>query len=166
MSSAEIFLLAPDDAQARSAAEALFATIGVELAGLLPCAADVRHIGSTAIPGCLTKGDLDIVVRVGERDFAAAEQALEGRFARNLGSDRSAYFAAFEDGGATPHLGIQLVVIGSACDDFHPFSAALRADPALVVEYNRLKQARHGKPMDDYRRAKDAFITRVLDRAG
>jgi GrpB-like predicted nucleotidyltransferase (UPF0157 family) len=166
MSSAEVFLLAPDDAQARSAADALFAAIGVELAALMPCAADIRHIGSTAVPGCLTKGDLDIAVRVGERDFAAAEKVLERRFARNLGSDRSAYFAAFEDCDATPHLGIQLVVIGSACDDFHPFTAALRADPALVAEYNRLKQAWHGKPMDDYRRAKDAFITRILDRTG
>ena len=94
------------------------------------------------------------------------KRSSKRRFARNLGSDRTPYFAAFEDRGAAPHLGIQLVVVGSECDDFHPFIAVLRADPALVAEYNRLKQAWHGKPMDDYRRAKDAFIARVLGRAG
>jgi GrpB protein len=95
--SAEMFLLAPDDAHARAAAEALFASIRRELEALLPCAADIRHIGATAVPGCLTKGDLDIVVRVAEQDFPAADAALEGRFARNLGSIRLATFAAFED---------------------------------------------------------------------
>jgi hypothetical protein len=48
MSDAEIFLLAADDAHARAAAEALFASIRCELDALLACAADIRHIGATA----------------------------------------------------------------------------------------------------------------------
>src|SRR5262245_3440981 len=126
MSDAEIFLLAPDDARARATADALFASIRCELEALLPCAADIRHIGATAVPGCLTKGDLDIVVRVAARDFAAADDALAARFERNLGSIRLATFAAFEDKGGTPHLGVQLVGIGSEYDDFHRFAEALR----------------------------------------
>jgi hypothetical protein len=62
MPNPELFLLAPDDARARAAAEALFASTGAEIRALLPYAADIRHIGATAVPGCLTKGDLDIVV--------------------------------------------------------------------------------------------------------
>ena len=163
MSILETFELAPDAAAACAAAERLFAAVRKELAAILPASADIRHIGATAIPGCLTKGDLDIVVRIDVQDFPAADRALEARFARNLGSDRSASFAAFEDAGATPHLGVQLVVVGSAYDDFHRFAEALRADPQLVRAYNHLKETWHGKPMDDYRAAKDAFIARALE---
>jgi hypothetical protein len=31
--------------------------------------------------------------------------------------------------------------------------------------FNQLKRAWHGKPMDDYRAAKDAFIAQVLNPA-
>jgi GrpB-like predicted nucleotidyltransferase (UPF0157 family) len=158
----ETFELAGDDVAARAAAERLFASIRAELAGMLPASADIRHIGATSVPGCLTKGDLDIVVRIDRHDFPPADRALEARFERNLGSVRSASFAAFEDRGAIPHLGIQLVAIGSSYDDFHRFAEALRADPELMRAYNRLKKAWHGKPMDDYRAAKDAFIAGVM----
>jgi GrpB-like predicted nucleotidyltransferase (UPF0157 family) len=160
---AEVFELAPDVAAARAAAESLFASICAELAAMLPASADIRHVGATAIPGCLTKVDLDIVVRIDPQDFALADHALEARFKRNLGSVRTASFAAFEDTGASPHLGVQLVAVGSEYDDFHRFAEALRADPVLVGAYNRLKQAWHGKPMDEYRAAKDAFIARALE---
>lgn len=162
MSSNEIFTLAPDDAAARAAADALFASVHAGLAAMLPPTADVRHIGATAVAGCITKGDLDIVVRVQQDDFPPAEATLAGRLQRNLGSHRSASFAAFEDSATTPHLGIQLVAVGSECDDFHLFTEALRADPRLVEEYNRLKREWHGRPMDDYRQAKGALISHVL----
>ena len=158
----EIFELAPDVTAARAAAESLFASVRAELAAMLPVSADIRHVGATAIPGCLTKGDLDIVVRIDAQDFPVADQALEARFRRNLGSVRSASFAAFEDAGASPHLGVQLVAVGSEYDDFHRFAEALRADPELVSAYGRLKQAWHGKPMDEYGAAKGAFIAGAL----
>lgn len=114
------------------------------------------------MPGCLTKGDLDIVVRVQREDFQAAEAALAARYARNSGSVRTNEFAAFEDETCTPHLGIQLTVKGGGVDVFHQFAAALRADPALVKRYNELKLAHDGQPMDRYRAAKDAFVTDAL----
>jgi len=162
VSIAEIFALADDDGAARAAAEALFASLQAELAAILPPSADIRHIGATAVPGCLTKGDLDIVVRIDARDFPVADEGLGARFARNLGSVRTETFAAFEDDAATPHLGVQLVARGDEFDDFHLFVEALRADPELVRAYNRLKLDWRGRAMDDYRRAKGAFIARVL----
>lgn len=56
--------LAPDPEVARGAAETLFRMVASELAAVLPSSAEVLHIGATAVPGCLTKGDLDIAVRV------------------------------------------------------------------------------------------------------
>jgi hypothetical protein len=35
------------------------------------CRADMT-VGATSIPGCVTKGDLDVVIRVQAADFAAA----------------------------------------------------------------------------------------------
>lgn len=162
MTLSERFHVAADHHQAREAAERLFASMQVQLVAVLPATCEVLHIGATAVPGCLTKGDLDIVVRVKREDFEAAEAALAARFARNSGSIQTEAFAAFEDEACTPHLGIQLTVKGGELDIFHRFVAALRADPALVSRYNALKIAHDGQPMDDYRAAKDAFVTNVL----
>lgn len=160
------FALHADPAEARTAAERLFVRIAAMLRDLLPASADIRHIGATAVPGCLTKGDLDIVVRVPQAAFAAAEMALAARFARNVGSKRTETFSSFEDAATSPHLGIQLAVAGSADDMFHLFVAALLEDPELVATYNALKRRFDGAPMPVYRAAKDTFIAEVLNRHG
>ena len=159
------FLLHPEPARARAAADALFERIAAILRAVLPAGADIRHVGSTAVPGCETKGDLDIVVRVPAVDFAAAEAVLTARLTRNTGSVRTDTFAAFEDATTAPHLGVQLAVIGGPFDDFHRFEAALRRDASLVERYNVLKMQFHGRPMDEYRAAKDTFIAEVLASA-
>jgi GrpB-like predicted nucleotidyltransferase (UPF0157 family) len=158
------FALHPDQARARAEAEQLYERIAADLKVLLPAAADIRHIGATAVPGCLTKGDLDIIVRVAAEAFVAADAALAMRFARNMGSKHTASFSSFEDATTTPHLGIQLATIGSEDDCFHPFVEALRQDPELVAQYNALKRQFDGKPMEIYRTAKSAFVRDVLSR--
>lgn len=158
--------LAPDPDAARGAAEALFRRVASELAAVLPTSAEVLHIGATAVPGCLTKGDLDIAVRVERADFPASQALLNGRLSRNAGSIRTDEFAAFEDAHSSPHLGVQLTVKGGTLDVFHHFVDALRADAVLVDRYNDLKQRFRDGPMADYRAAKDAFIGEVLAARG
>lgn len=165
-SDGETFAIAADLAAARLAAKASFETLARELAAVLPASAEILHVGATAVPGCLTKGDLDVVVRVEIADFPPAEAVLAERFARNRGSIRSETFAAFEDAGRAPPLGVQLVVVGSDIDGFHSFVAALRDDPDLVGRYNALKRAFHGRSMDEYREAKGVFIRQVLESRG
>lgn len=155
-----------DAEDARAAASSLFETLHPALVAMLPAGADIRHIGSTAVPGCLTKGDLDIVVRVAAADFEAADGALASRYARNEGSIRTSEFSAFEDAASEPHLGIQLVVIGAPLDVFHQFVEALRRSPQLVAEYNALKRRFDGVDMASYRAAKDAFVEQVLAAHG
>jgi GrpB-like predicted nucleotidyltransferase (UPF0157 family) len=151
-----------DPERARADAEKLFDIVSRALAAILPPAADIRHIGATAVPGCLTKGDLDIVVRVPAEAFRDADAALASNYARNEGSIRTDSFSAFEDASSHPHLGIQLVVIDGPFDDFHQFAELLRWSPELLDEYNELKRANDGADMDTYRRAKDTFIKWVL----
>ncbi len=162
----ETLKLAPDPDAARGAAETLFRRVASELAAVLPMSAEVLHIGATAVPGCLTKGDLDILVRVDRPDFPAAQALLNERLNRNTGSIRTDDFAAFEDDHSSPHLGVQLTVKGGTLDVFHHFVDALRADPVLVHRYNDLKQRFRDGPMADYRAAKDAFIGGVLAARG
>ncbi len=147
-----------------AAAKRLFSVVEQQLRVELPPEADIRHIGATAVPGCLTKGDLDIVVRVPSEHFASTDAVLAERYARNTGSIRSDSVSAFDDSSRTPHLGIQLASIGGPHDFFHLFVEALRASPELVTEYNALKRRFDGKDMASYRRAKDAFVERVLGR--
>jgi len=106
MADDEVFSLAANADVAREAAEVLFAVVAVELVSVLPGSAEVLHVGATAVPGCLTKGDLDIVVRVDRVDFAFSEALLAKRFSRNEGSIRTDEFAAFEDPDRCPNLGV------------------------------------------------------------
>jgi GrpB-like predicted nucleotidyltransferase (UPF0157 family) len=159
------FSLHPDPMLARTAAQDLFERTAADLRRLLPASADIRHIGATAAPGCLTKGDLDIVVRVAATDFAPADAALAAHFARNTGSTHSETFSAFENADTIPHLGVQLTVIGAPNDFFHTFVEILIRDPEVLAQYNALKQKFEGHPMEDYRAAKSAFIARALRTA-
>lgn len=135
------------------------------IASVLPAGAEIEHVGATAVPGCLTKGDIDLAVRVAAHDFAAAELALAALLERNSDSHRSADFASFCDPDARPELGVQLVAAGSAFDFFATFRDALIADPALLARYNTLKLTWDGRDMEAYRVAKSAFVELVLGLA-
>jgi GrpB-like predicted nucleotidyltransferase (UPF0157 family) len=73
------FRIAEDAERARTAAEALFEAVTRELEPMLPASATVLHVGATAVPGCLTKGDLDIVVRVDRGDFALGRGLISAK---------------------------------------------------------------------------------------
>ena len=150
----------PESAVRLQVAEA-FALREAQLTHWLPFA-EIEHIGSTAVPGALTKGDLDVLVRVENGEFRVAEEALAGLFVRNDGTPRTETFASFKDEAAIPPLGIQLVVRGSEWDLFSRFRDALNRDSRLVAEYNELKERFQNASMDEYRSSKEQFIERVL----
>jgi GrpB-like predicted nucleotidyltransferase (UPF0157 family) len=151
-----------DTETAREKAQRLFEHVCLSLVPLLPVNADIRHIGATAVPGCLTKGDLDIVIRVPQAAFRQVDALLASRFERNEGSIQTESFSAFEQASTDPHLGIQLAALGGPYDFFHLFVEALRQSPDLVGEYNALKSLHDGNDVAVYRAAKDAFVERVL----
>ncbi len=162
MSDEKHFTLHPDIDIARQDADRLFEEMTGILRRQLPGCAEILHVGATAIPGCLTKGDLDIAVRVPVQCFSESDGALASLFTRNAGSIQTEVFSAFEDETRSPHLGIQLVTMNSSFDVFHLFTKALRNSPRLLEEYNALKREFEGMEMGAYRKAKDDFVTRVL----
>lgn len=155
-----------DTERAFEEAQRQFEAFVRSLSGVLPPNTDVRHIGATAVPGCLTKGDLDVVIRVPIDHFSDVDAALASRFSRNEGSIRTETFSAFEDASSQPQLGVQLTAIAGPFDVFHLFIEALRQSPRLVEEYNALKVQHNGSDMVAYRTAKDAFVKKVLADCG
>lgn len=141
----------------------MFAKMASRIRAALPDA-DVRHIGSTAVPGSLTKGDLDVLVRVSQNDFQAADRVLGAMFDRNTGSVRTDSFSAFMDSSTSPELGVQLVATGTAFDTFVEWVDRLASDRKLRDAYDELKARYQGKDMEDYRRAKKEFISENLRR--
>lgn len=140
---------------------AAYEEVGGALRALLPCAC-LNHVGSTSVPGSLTKGDLDVCVLVSAAAFADADAALARAYARNEGSDRTSTFSAFVADAHGVDVGIQLVVEGSTDDVFVAWRDLLNTNPELRAEYDALKRRFEGAPMDDYRAAKSAFIERHL----
>jgi GrpB-like predicted nucleotidyltransferase (UPF0157 family) len=129
---------------------------------LLP-EADVQHVGSTAIPNSLTKGDLDIQVRIPAEMFTAAVKKLSTLYAVNKGSVQTDYFHAFQDDTTALPLGVQLTVIGSELDIFWKFREVLFANDAYRTEYDELKKAYEDKSMEAYREAKQQFFARLME---
>lgn len=149
------------EADFRDDVAAAYEAVGGMLRELLPNAC-LNHVGSTAVPGSVTKGDLDICVLVSGETFAAADAALAAAMARNEGSDRSPTFSAFSTAACGVDVGVQLVVEGSPDDMFVAWRDLMRARPDLREQYDALKRRFEGAAMDDYRAAKSAFIERHL----
>jgi GrpB-like predicted nucleotidyltransferase (UPF0157 family)/protein-L-isoaspartate O-methyltransferase len=151
------------EADIRELTRAAFATHRARLIELVPKAA-VEHIGSTAVPGSLTKGDVDLLVRVPRDGFSTAAQALGSAYAVHQPEHWTSTFASFADSEAIePPVGVQLVVSGSSEDkSFGAFRDALIGDPALLTEYNDLKRRLDGEDYERYTDKKAEFVERVL----
>jgi len=80
----------------------LFTRVEAQLQALLPDA-DIQHVGSTAIPGSLTKGDLDVQVRVTSDEYGAAKDALSTLYRINFGGFASEDAISFEDYSGNRH---------------------------------------------------------------
>ncbi len=146
-------LLRSDDLMpvaARIAAE-----VRERLASLLP-AYELVHTGGTSVPGALTKGDVDLHLRVAPTDFAATVGVLRGLYRSvhpEIWQDTLATFAV----EASLPTGIAVTPIGSEHDvRFRRSWELLRADPRLLARYNAMKQG------GDYEDRKSAFFDSIL----
>jgi len=159
---AAVLRLAAEPDLARALAERCFTRWMAEHASHLPVEAEVRHRGATAVPGCLTKGDLDIVVRVPADRFDAAQHYLDATHQPNLKSVRREDFAAYSAPISDIDTGVQLVIANTRLDVFERFYQVLLTQPERLADYNALKRRHEGGSMADYRIAKSAFIQSVL----
>ncbi len=152
-------------AELAEAARAAFDHHRKQVLRLLP-EAEVEHVGATSVPGALTKGDLDVLVRVHAGEFAHAVAVLGNAYTIHQPHNWTPTLASFNDpASGAPPVGVQLVVAGSASDAlFGPFRDALIADPALLAEYNALKLRLDGESYERYTTMKGAFVEDVLQK--
>jgi len=95
----------------REQVKAAIAVLEVELESALP-ACEVEHIGATSVPGALTKGDVDVLVRVSPDRYEAAMDAVRSAdvVVVRFGDKYRQWNAAFEAGYAAA-LGKPLITL-------------------------------------------------------
>lgn len=121
---------------------------------LLPDA-DVQHVGSTAVPHSLTKGDLDIQIRVSIDGFKEAVLHLGHRYHENHPELWTLDFALFHEyENSEIPVGIVLTVKDSKFDEFYKVRDLFLASPRLVEQYNAFKMRYEGKREEEYKQAK------------
>lgn len=140
----------------------VLARVTPQVRQLLPDA-EVDHIGATAIPGAVTKGDIDLVVRVAPAAFKASVEILSAHFEIKQRENWTPDFASFgDDSGYDLPLGIQLVVKESESDFLTFLRDHLISNPPALAEYNQLKVQHAPEGVEGYWRAKNAFFAQIL----
>ncbi len=149
----------------RAPVEAAFAAERQRIVEHVP-GADVRHSGGTSLGDALTRGDVDIHVRVEPERFEEARDALERLYARHreeIWQDGFATFVGEPSAGVA--VGVALTATGSAHDRrFVRAWELLEADPALLRQYNALKLRHRRGDAAVYEAEKAAFFTQLVER--
>jgi len=121
----------------------------------------VMEVGSTAVEGLIGKQDIDFAVVVPARRFEATRRVLDAALSRNPAQLSDSRFQGYVVASVLD-IAVQLTVKGGPYDDFSTFLEALRESAPLRAAYNALKRDWDGRPMEDYRAAKAAFIEQAL----
>ena len=126
-----------------------------ELADLLPFA-ELEHVGSTAVFGAWTNGELDVAVRVTKDKFAEADKALKGKLSASDDRPRTKQFAMYKD--EARRLVVLLCEVDSAEDVAHRHRDRFIDQPLLRERYDGIKRRHQDVELDKYRAAKDQFF--------
>lgn len=119
----------------------------------------LEHIGSTAVEGALTKGDIDLYLEVPASEHPAAVETLVKMgltVAEDSHRDESLCMLKHTD------FAIQVVAKGSKYEFFKEFRDLLINDQTLLANYNQLKIASANLDSTTYRANKAQFIESVL----
>lgn len=139
-----------------------FASTADELSRLLP-GARIEHVGASAIPGALSKGDLDICVIVPAADHLGTIGCLEAAgYTIKADTLRTPELCMLLSPRADLDVALQVVAAGSEFEFFIHFRDALRSDGQLVEQYNKIKRDFATSDAQQYRDVKAKFIEAVL----
>jgi GrpB-like predicted nucleotidyltransferase (UPF0157 family) len=118
--------------------------------------------GSTSLPGMLTRGDVDLQLRVRPEYFERAVRMLGATHTPVHGEIWTRGFATFETSGHELPTGIAVTAIGDEHDTlFRRTWARLASDPELVDAYNAVKLAHENADDAAYLAAKRRFLDSI-----
>lgn len=124
--------------------------------------ADIQHIGGTSIPGSLTKGEIDINLRVKPEYFEQVKSKLKELYKVNQTENWTGNFASFKDDkNYDLPVGVQLTIINSSHDFFIKQRDHLIKSKKLLDQLNKLKQKFEGKSMEEYQKEKSKFFEKL-----
>ena len=123
---------------------------------------EVMHVGSTAFESGLSRGDLDIQIRVAPDRYAVALAAIAPHYVVNPDGYTSDDAASFKDDDLDPPVGLILTAINGSGDALWCFRDALLARPDLAAEYSAIKARSQGGSLAAYRADKHLFVRRVM----
>lgn len=131
-----------------------------QLAGL-GIEGEVVLTGGASVPGALTKGDIDLHLRVPPSSFDDAVARLRTEYPTASPWAWAATLAVFDVPSTRP-TGLAVTPVGSEHDlRFSRAWQRLRTDPVLLEEYNSLKTDSFGAA--SYEDRKSAFFTRLTE---
>ena len=129
----------------------------------------IEHVGSTSVPGLAAKPVIDCDIVVAEQDVNAASKALIGLGFTPEGDLGIPLRWAFTEPERLRRTNTYVVVQGSLSLRNHlAVRDILRADPELREQYAAVKRkaGATAASIDDYVRAKNAIVQRILAAAG
>ena len=154
--------LAAEEYQPR--VERLFALVASEVRAAV-ASARIEHIGASAVPGAISKGDLDVFLGIERQDFDHTISVL-GTLGYTVKEDtlRTESLCMLETPRYDSPVAIQIVENGSQFEMFLTFRDALRRDAALLRAYNAMKRSCEGFCEERYRAVKASFVEDALAR--
>ncbi len=126
---------------------------------------DLQLVGGCSVPGAVTRGDVDLHLRVPAAGFADVVAALRSTHPVVHPEIWGPTLATFDVPAPVP-AGLAVTPAGSEHDlRFTRTWQLLAADPDLVAEYNAVKRAGNGL-LDEaaYEQRKSAFFDRLVAR--
>jgi GrpB-like predicted nucleotidyltransferase (UPF0157 family) len=145
----------------RSQADRIHQQVRSDLAAV-DISGDLLLTGASSVPGLLTKGDVDLHLRVPADTFDEVVTALDGRYLRASLHSWAPTLAVFDVPGHGLPTGLAVTPIDSEHD--RRFTRAWRLlanDAALRAQYNALKQ--NAADLETYEAEKSAFFSRITN---
>ena len=131
---------------------------------LLPLAR-IEHVGASSVEGCISKGDLDILVAVDKNQFEDSLNQIKslGFYEKKETLRTNELCMLVTNMYEGEDVAIQLIVNDSNFENFIRFRDILRSDEKVLSQYNELKISSISLDQEEYRNRKNKFISSILD---
>jgi GrpB-like predicted nucleotidyltransferase (UPF0157 family) len=143
--------------------EEVFDELSQRLRFMLPDSR-IEHVGSSSIPGAISKGDLDIFLGVSPLEFDESVSLVKSiGFYEKSDTMSTESLRMMVSDNYKEDVAIQIVATGSEFECFIDFRDQMRSSHELVLKYNQLKLNCKDMSHGQYREVKSSFIESVLN---